>query len=1007
MKRGNIKTWLAALTALVLLLAGCAAMAEEVFLPEEAEEELVFVPAEEEVWESVETAYSPFTIADGVLTAWDGRDAVVTVPAGVRAIGAGAFRGCTWLREVTLPEDVREIGAEAFAGCTGLARVTAPGVRAVGARAFQGCAALKETVFAEGAEIAVDAFGAPEPSAAPVITSQPSSKKVKEGGEVMFSVSASGATGYQWQYNAGSGWKDLYNGGAYTGPYTGTLRFTAKATLDGLKYRCAVKNASGTTYSNTVTFNLLRAPVITSQPSSKKIPLGDQVFFDVKATDAAKYRWQYSVGSGWSDLYNDSTYSGVTGGTLKFISKSTLNGRMFRCKITNDAGYVYSNVVTFTVASAAKPVFTSQPSSKTVAAGGTVTFTGKASGDPTYRWQYYTGSEWKNVYNDSTYSGVTTTTLKFTAKSTLSGRKYRLSATNAGGTAYSNTVTFTCSAGDKPKITSSPSSATVASGSAVTFQAGATGYTSLRWQSNSGSGWKDIYDDSTYSGTKTTQLKFTSKNTLNGRRYRLSATNAAGTVYSGEATFICKTLSLPTFNSAPVDQTVKAGQSSYMWAIAQGADTLNWQFNGNNGLGWRDLNNTAYYSGVNTEVLDILQTNTGMDGYRYRLKATNAAGTAYSQEATLHVYSLSLSKSDVTIVNGGGTSLEATTNGTVTWSSSNTKVAFVSSSGWVSGIYPGTATITATVGGKVSASCKVTVRANYRALLISESTFPNSQGKPASIQRNKGTVTAWMNILNRVHGPDGGAYNNIRVYDNLGNDAIFDAISSVLGVARDGDVSLFMISTHGNISSSTNEVAGRLSTYYNSGLGLPDLAKALAKVPGQVIVVLEACGSGAATQAFNGSGGAGSTDFARLAIRAFAEADPMLTVYEYAEQEPAEEGMIAVPEPETNEFRTSKFIILTAANYQEMSWGYEGTGAKNYLTEYCEDAIGTSGSIPADTQYGNGDGRLTMSELLSYLNNTLALRRFDDIDDKGNLLGSYYQHPQIYPSNSSYVLFIR
>ena len=120
-----------------------------------------------------------------------------------------------------------------------------------------------------------------------------------------------------------------------------------------------------------------------------------------------------------------------------------------------------------------------------------------------------------------------------------------------------------------------------------------------------------------------------------------------------------------------------------------------------------------------------------------------------------------------------------------------------------------------------------------------------------------------------------------------------------------------------------------------------------------------------------------------------------------------EEGMIAVPEPETNEFRTSKFIILTAANYQEMSWGYEGTGAKNYLTEYCEDAIGTSGSIPADTQYGNGDGRLTMSELLSYLNNTLALRRFDDYDDKGNLLGSYYQHPQIYPSNSSYVLFIR
>ncbi len=281
-----MKKWLAALLALMLLFTAVApvGLAEEaIFIPEEDEEALIFTPVEEEIEEEIEkepvriTApeEEAFAIRGGVLTAYNGTDADVTVPAGVTAIGEEAFAGNAALRTVTLPESVAELGAGAFRDCPNLEKVTAPGVQKVGAKAFFGCAALQETQFAEGAEIAEDAFALPEPSASlPTITSQPSSKKIVLGGAVFFSVSATGATSYRWQTNAGSGWKDVYDSSFYSGATTGTLRFTSTAGINNVLFRCAVKNSAGTVYSNSVGFSVLNKPHITSQPSSKNMVAG-------------------------------------------------------------------------------------------------------------------------------------------------------------------------------------------------------------------------------------------------------------------------------------------------------------------------------------------------------------------------------------------------------------------------------------------------------------------------------------------------------------------------------------------------------------------------------------------------------------------------------------------------------------------------------------------------------------------------------------------------------------
>lgn len=87
----------------------------------------------------------PFTIEDNVLVAHHGSDEVVTVPASVRAIGDGAFRGNVHVRKVQMDADVFWIMPEAFMGCTSLESVTFhDALDEIGDRAFKGCRSLRD-----------------------------------------------------------------------------------------------------------------------------------------------------------------------------------------------------------------------------------------------------------------------------------------------------------------------------------------------------------------------------------------------------------------------------------------------------------------------------------------------------------------------------------------------------------------------------------------------------------------------------------------------------------------------------------------------------------------------------------------------------------------------------------------------------------------------------------------------------------------------------------------------
>ena len=276
----------------------------------------------------------------------------------------------------------------------------------------------------------------------------------------------------------------------------------------------------------------------------------------------------------------------------------------------------------------------------------------------------------------------------------------------------------------------------------------------------------------------------------------------------------------------------------------------------------------------------------------------------------------------------------------------------------------------------------------YRALLVGEVSFDGTQ----RAMRNYGDVESIARLLASAKTPTGGAYAFLRRQD-LDKEDIFNEIRTAFGGADDNDVSLFFIATHGDIDE-IGRNAGSLSTVNEAGitdtLRLEELADALSKVPGTVIVWLGSCGSGAAIYDENVPQN-GDAALTAAAVAAFAAHDPTVVLDDTLAAD------FTVGETnafERGEFRQPKFYVLTAARYHEMSWGMEDSRFNYFPKFICDGAAvdAKTGQMPADA---NQDGKLTQHELFSYIK-----IREEDASDFVN------QNVQEYPLNSDYVLFV-
>ena len=170
------------------------------------------------------------------------------------------------------------------------------------------------------------------PNAFAIVT-EPEDFTGEIGSDASFAVEATGVASYQWQYS--------YNGTkwyAASGASSKTALFTTQIneTRYTLIYRCLLKDEAGNELT-TKSVHILK-PVsfeIVTEPEDYTGEIGELASFEVEATGAASYQWQYSSdGKTWRSA------SGAGNKTAKMDIEinATRYTLQFRCLLKDEAG---------------------------------------------------------------------------------------------------------------------------------------------------------------------------------------------------------------------------------------------------------------------------------------------------------------------------------------------------------------------------------------------------------------------------------------------------------------------------------------------------------------------------------------------------------------------------------------------------------------------------------------------------------------------------------------------
>jgi hypothetical protein len=408
---------------------------------------------------------------------------------------------------------------------------------------------------------------------------------------------------------------------------SGTLSGTPAAGTGGVyNITFTATNVHGSSAPQAFTLTVNEAPTVGTNPSDQTVCAGSTASFTASAATgfpAPTVQWQLSTDGGASF----SNIGGATSTTYSFTTSLSDNGHKFRAVFTNGSGSAATTAATLTVNTA--PVVTTNPSSQTVCAGATATFTAAATSSPaaTVQWQVSTdgGTSFSDV------SGATSATYSFTTAATDNGNQYRAVFTNACGSATTTAATLTVDT--LPVVTANPVSQTACSGATVTFTAAATsnaGDHTVQWQisGDGGTTWNDI------SGATSTSYSFVASNADNGKQYRAVFTDACGSTNTSAALLTVD--SLPAVTTDPVSQTVCGGANATFTAAATsnaGDQTVQWQVSTNGGATWTNI------PGATSTTLSF-STAPGDNGKQYRAVFTDACGSTNTSGATLTVDTL-------------------------------------------------------------------------------------------------------------------------------------------------------------------------------------------------------------------------------------------------------------------------------------------------------------------------------------------------------------------------------
>ena len=200
-----------------------------------------------------------------------------------------------------------------------------------------------------------------------------------------------------------------------------------------------------------------------------------------------------------------------------------------------------SYTVTVSGSTNAAPTITTQPISRTVAAGSPASFTTVVTGFPTPTLQWFK--------NSVAVPGATTELLTFASAALADAGTYTLVATNSQGSATSNAATLTVT-GTAPVVITQPASVAQPAGTAASLTVVASGSPAYQWRKN---GVNVV-------GATNATLPFAALTAADTASYDVVLTNATGSVTSNAATVVVATPLTAVLRNLAVRTTLAANQ---------------------------------------------------------------------------------------------------------------------------------------------------------------------------------------------------------------------------------------------------------------------------------------------------------------------------------------------------------------------------------------------------------------------------------------------------------------
>jgi DNA-binding beta-propeller fold protein YncE len=328
-----------------------------------------------------------------------------------------------------------------------------------------------------------------------------------------------------------------------------------------------------------------------------------------------------------STLGDVTTIAGAVGqpGSVDGIGGEARFNQPFAVAVTSAGNLYIADTRNHTIrrsGSTTAPGIVTQPQNRTVPTGGTTTFTVVATGvpAPSYQWQRQPAgtSEFVNLGNDSTYSGVTTATLTVANVLALAdGDQFRVVVSNGiSPAAVSDGATLTI--GVAPVITSA-ATATFRATQAGTFTVTATGTPTPTFSLSGQPVWLSIAAGSgVLSGTPPEsavgQVNFT------------VIANNGGTSTQAFTLVVEPGVVPPTIQTQPAAVAVSPGQSAAFSVVAQGTAPLSYQW----------FKNGAAINGATSATFSVANAQVE-NAANYSVRVTNAAGSTLSNNALLTV----------------------------------------------------------------------------------------------------------------------------------------------------------------------------------------------------------------------------------------------------------------------------------------------------------------------------------------------------------------------------------